>query len=73
MRADLSIIATRRPRLLPAVFKSFERYIFPKVDIAHVVANVDPVFDSERNQAAAIATIRRYFPTATLFEPDNWL
>lgn len=71
MKADLCIVATRRPDLLVRMLDSFGRHVFPRIEIDRVFANVDPVFGSAEDQTAAISTIKDHFPEATIFEPET--
>ena len=71
MQTDITIVATRRPELLRQMIGSFSKNVFPKLDIGHVYANVDPAFGSKDDQAEAVHIIRQRFPAATVFEPET--
>lgn len=71
MKADLCIVATRRPELLIQMLDSFHQRVFPRFDIGKVIANIDPAFGDKSDELAAIDIIKARFPDATIFTPPQ--
>lgn len=71
MKADLCIVATRRPELLIQMLDSFHQHVFPRFDIGKVIANIDPAFGDTSDELAAIDIIKARFPDATIFTPPQ--
>lgn len=66
---DLSLVSARRPNLLSTTIASFQESVFSNFKIENVYVNIDPIFGSEADHAAAVSVIRRQFPKAVIFEP----
>jgi hypothetical protein len=71
LKADLCIIATRRPDLLGRMLDSVSKHVFAKISIEKVIVNIDPVFGTPEDQASSIDILRRHFPEAAIFEPET--
>lgn len=71
MRADLCIVATRRPDLLSRTLSSFGQFIFPKLDIAKVIVNIDPVFGDASDQIVTEEIVKSHFPGAIISTPKS--
>lgn len=66
---NIAIVAGRRPDLLERTLLSFDRHLFSFCTIGQVRVNLDPIFGTEADAAAAVTLLRDLFPQAEIHQP----
>lgn len=69
MIVDVCLVAGRRPDLIQATLDSFNENLFQNFTIGCFIANIDPVFGTQDDQARCREIIRSFFPDARISEP----
>ena len=68
---DVCLVATRRPDLLAQTLSTFEEGLFRHFRVTRIIANVDPLFGTAKEQRECVALIRRYDPDASITQPGG--
>jgi len=69
MKVDVCLVAGRRPDLLQTTLDSFNANLFRNFTTGRFIANIDPIFGSNDDQARCREIIHSFFPAAQISEP----
>lgn len=70
-RIDVCLVATRRPALLERTLRSFHDNLLRHFGVRRFIANVDPLFGNEADEAECVALIRSFDPQAVIRLPER--
>lgn len=68
---DVTLIAGHREALLARTLESFTRDVFPNFPLRRLIANLDPFMGDSAEGDRCEALIRRTFPDAVVFRPEE--
>lgn len=68
---DVCLVATRRPDLLERTLASFHENLLRHFRVGRLIANIDPLFGTEADEARCRALIRDLAPDATIRAPET--
>jgi GT2 family glycosyltransferase len=71
MTIELTIVAARRPALLARTLESFHERMFRHFEWLRAIVNIDPMWGDEKQSDECAEIVRKYFPAATIFTPEN--
>lgn len=68
---DICLVACRRPQLLKETLQSFSENLLHQMNIGKVYVNLDPFMGNQADEEEAIRVIKRFFPSAIIFTPEQ--